>query len=127
MRIHQACWSAALVLSLAACKSTQGGRPTADASIINRAQILEGSYRTAYDVVQALHPNWLSRRSQRRGNADIIWVYVDNSRYGDVNSLRNVQASSINNIRRIDGGTATTRWGLGHGEGVLMIITHTPR
>lgn len=116
------------MLSLAAaCKSGPGPRPAGTSNIIFRDQILAASYSTAYDAVRALHPNWLIGRSQRRGDEGIIWVYVDNSRYGDVNTLRNVPAASISSIRRIDAGTATTRWGQGHTEGVILVTIHTPR
>jgi hypothetical protein len=126
MRLLRICCAVALFSLVAACKSVPSSRPEGSTNIILRDQILAASYPTAYDAVRALHPNWLIRRSQRRGNEGIIWVYVDNSRYGDVGTLRNVPGASVSSIRRIDAGTATTRWGLGHTEGVILVTIHTP-
>ena len=86
---------------------------------------MAGSYQTAYDVVRAIHPNWLVKRSPSNSRTPTsIWVYVDGSKYGDINWLRNVTGSSVGSIQRIDAGTATTRWGTGHSEGVLYVTTY---
>jgi hypothetical protein len=118
----------ALLLSVAACRgSSTRSRPSSDPDVIQRHEVLAGSYSTAADVVRKLHPNWLVKRSSnnRRDNTP-IWVFVDGSKYGDLSWLRNVPAQSIGSIRRIDGITATTRWGTGYSEGVLYIMTYVP-
>lgn len=116
-----------LVAIAAGCGSSQFGRRGGDPDIIRRDQVLAGEFGTAYDVVRALHPNWLVRRtSNTSSTATPIWVYVDGSRYGDLSWLRNVRANSIGSIRRIDAITATTRWGTGHSEGVLYVTTYLP-
>lgn len=120
----------ALMLATAvfACSSGPRGRPSADPDVIERYQILGGPYANAHDVVRALRPQWLIRRSggNRNNSTAPIWVFVDNNRYGDLNQLRNVAANSIGSIRRVDGITATTRWGSGYTEGVLYILTYVP-
>ena len=119
----------AVLVTAAACSRANSSRPTVDPDVIQRYEVLAGSYATAHDVVRALHPNWLVRRSPGgRSNATTnpIWVFVDGSRYGDISWLRNVPAQSIGSIRRIDGISATTRWGTGYSEGVLYVMTHVP-
>ena len=116
---------AALVLSIPACSASNPARPQADPNIIRRDQVLAGSYQTAYDVVRAIHPNWLVKRSTSNSKTPAsIWVYVDGTKYGDTNWLRNLPGSGVGSIQRIDAGTATTRWGTGHSEGVLYVITY---
>ena len=117
----------ALFLASTACNSAPRGRPTGDPDLIQRHQIVGGQFSTAHDVVRSLRPNWLVRRSSNgRNSPGTIWVYVDNNRYGDINQLRNVPAQGVGSIRRIDGITATTRWGTGHSEGVLYILSYVP-
>lgn len=118
-----------LMISVAACSGSNPSRPQGDPDLIQRHQVLAGSYATAHDVVRALHPNWLVKRSpagRNNANNNPIWVFVDGSRYGDISWLRNVPAQSIGSIRRIDGISATTRWGTGYSEGVLYVMTYTP-
>jgi len=115
----------ALALQLAACSASNPSRPPGDANIIRRDEVIAGSYQTAYDVVRAIHPNWLVKRSPGNSSTPTsIWVYVDGSKYGDVSWLRNVLGSSVGSIQRIDAGAATTRWGTGHSEGVLYVTTY---
>lgn len=118
---------AAIVLAavmLVGCASSSGGRPTKDTNIILRDQVLAGNFATAYDVVRRLHPNWLIKRGTSSANRNaVIVTYVDGVSYGDVSWLRNVQGSIVESIQRIDAGTATTRWGTGHSEGVIYVTT----
>lgn len=116
---------AALVLLIPACSASNPARPQADPNIIRRDQVLAGSYQTAYDVVRAIHPNWLVKRSTSNSKTPAsIWVYVDGTKYGDINWLRNLSGTSVGSIQRIDAGTATTRWGTGHSEGVLYVTVY---
>lgn len=118
---------AALTLMVAACSASNPSRPQGDSNVIRRDEVMAGTYQTAYDVVRALHPNWLVKRSASNSRtAAQIWVYVDGSKYGDVSWLRNVPGNSVGSITRIDAGSATTRWGTGHTEGVLYVTTHIP-
>lgn len=92
--------------------------------MITRDQVVGGNYSNAYDAVKRLHPNWLVKRSSSNANRTVaIITYVDGVSYGDISWLRNVQASTVESIQRIDAGTATTRWGMGHSEGVIYVTT----
>gem|GEM_PF-1151099 len=116
----------ALLISVGACGGGSRSRPSGDPDVILRHQVLAGSYATAHDVVRAIHPNWLVKRSpsgRNNANTNPIWVFVDGSRYGDLSWLHNVPAQTVGSIRRIDGISATTRWGTGYSEGVLYITT----
>lgn len=114
---------AAVLIVLAACAGSSTSRPTRNTNIITRDQVLAGNYANAYDVVRQLHPNWLVKRSGSANRSAVIVTYVDGVSYGDVSWLRNVQGATIESIQRIDGTTATTRWGMGHSEGVIYVTT----
>ncbi|MEO8000084.1 MAG: hypothetical protein ABI852_21715, partial [Gemmatimonadaceae bacterium] len=106
------------------CAGAPQSRPARDPNLITRDQVIAGNYGNAYDVVRRLHPNWLVKRSLNDANSNaVIVTYVDGVSYGDVNWLKNVQSNAIDTIQRIDAGTATTRWGTGHSEGVIYVTT----
>ena len=120
-------WRLAIAcLALApACKSapTRETRRV-DRTVITRDQMLDGSYVTVYDAVAALRSNWLRPRGPDSFVLpSIVWVYVDGSRAGDVSILRNIQPKLVNAVRFYDGPTATGRWGVDNGAGVIHVST----
>ncbi|MGH7463012.1 MAG: hypothetical protein ACREMA_18555 [Longimicrobiales bacterium] len=50
-------------------------------------------------------------------------VYIDDTRLGGVETLRSISTASISYIRYYDGVTATGRWGIDHGQGVIFVST----
>jgi hypothetical protein len=115
----------ALSIASSACISTQkppeGARP--DRSVITREQIHEHHFTNAYEAVQALHSNWLQAKGTDAFQSPVR-VYVDNASFGGVESLRNVDIANIKTIRYFDGVAATARWGIDHGGGVILVMTH---
>jgi len=108
-----------------ACKSapTRETRRV-DRTVITRDQMLDGSYVTVYDAVAALRSNWLRPRGPDSFVLpSIVWVYIDGSRAGDVSVLRNIQPKLVNAVRFYDGPTATGRWGVDNGSGVIHVST----
>jgi len=53
-----------------------------------------------------------------------VQVYLDDSRLGGVDALRNLSLANVVYIRHIDGVDAAARWGLDHGNGVILVATH---
>jgi predicted small secreted protein len=91
---------------------------------IGREQIEEPRFSSAYDVVRALRSNWLSTR----GIASLrlkteVQVYLDGVHLGGVDMLKSISTPAIQYIRYFNGTDATTRWGIGHGRGVIYIGT----
>jgi hypothetical protein len=77
-----------------------------------------------YDAVRRLRPQWL----RARGASSIISpeateavVYVSGIRQGDLRTLQNIGVDSVNGVEFIDARDATTRWGTGHGGGVILV------
>jgi hypothetical protein len=111
-----------------ACK--RGASTTASTStnrnVLTRAQI-DQRYSTVYDAVEAMRSNWLNTRgADSFNNPSVVRVYLDNVSLGDKETLKTISVSSISYVRWYDGVTATSRWGLNHGAGVIYVSTRPP-
>lgn len=116
---------AASLLASAACASSGSSRRTrSDNTLITREQIDEHHFTNAYDAVAALHSNWLlAKGTDSFSSPSQVRVYVDNTFFGNVESLKNIDANTIRGIRYYDGISATARWGMDHGQGVIQVAT----
>jgi hypothetical protein len=119
------CLTAVALISFAACATTKQVEGT-DRNVITADQIASSNAETAYDVVAKYRANFL----HSRGPNSILLkqpkeptVYLDNVEYGTINSLRNIQASSVAEIRFIEGWDAMTKYGSDHVAGVIQIYT----
>lgn len=117
---------ASVVLLAAACVtgggSTSGRSRTSD--VVDSEELSESTTPNAYDFVGQARPNWLRGRGSpdlRGGNPDLPIIYVAGVRYGPVTSLRGLATNTILEMRFIDAPTATTRYGNGHGGGVIEV------
>ena len=108
-----------------ACAGHGAARGRGDSSMITREQIIASHYNSAYEVVEALHGNWLRSRGANSFQAPgEVVVYMDNSRLGGTDTLRGISATTIGSIRFIDANAAQARWGIGHTQGVIYVATH---
>jgi len=116
-----------LGLVLSACSAAPGpSQPTRDRNLISAEEIAAEPVTTAHDLVSRLRPAWMRARgptSIRGGEPSVPLVYIDEVRTGDLESLHRVSTQIIREIRFINGRDATTKWGLDHGGGVIMVIT----
>lgn len=76
----------------------------------------------AYALVQRLRPNWLEKRgtSSIRNPSDIV-IYVDGSRRGGPDSLRQISVANVQSMRYMNPNQATLRYGSGHDHGVIQV------
>ena len=111
--------------SAVACATNQARPPRRlDRTVITREEMLHGNYTTAYDAVSALHSIWLRPRGVDSFIVpSIVWVYVDGIRVGGVDALQSIQPRLVNTIRFYDGASATSRWGVDNGAGVIHVST----
>lgn len=117
-------------LLLWGCASTGTGtaeKPRGSRYLIMEEEIVGSGATNAYDVIQQLKPDWFLQ-SQRRGVKSITIedsgepvVYVNDSRYGNVESLRSISSLNIVEIRFLQPSDATTRFGTGHVGGAFMV------
>jgi len=95
-----------------------------DHNLLTQEQLHEYHFSTAYDAVAALRSHWLETRGTDSFNRPSqVLVYLDDTRLGGVETLRALALVNVLYIRYIDGITATGRWGLDHGQGVILVST----
>lgn len=81
---------------------------------------------TAHDVISRLRPEFLrsrGRSSLRTTVPTTAVVYLDEVRYGALDSLRQLSADQIYSIQYINAADATTRFGTDHLGGAILITT----
>ena len=120
-------WVLAIVVIAvgAGCRTISSGEARrVDRSVITREQMIKGAYVTVFDAVAALHSNWLRPRGPDSFVLpSVVWVYIDGTRAGGVEVLHNIQPKLVNTVRFYDGPTATGRWGVDNGAGVIHVST----
>jgi hypothetical protein len=121
-------------LSVAGCASgaPQGaseaaGAPTAtrrDPNVISAEEIAASKENDLYSAIQRLRPAFLSTRGMTSlGNAsqEFVQVYVDGSRVGDINSLRQIRPEDVKEIRHLTAAEATQAYGTGNTMGAIVV------
>ena len=95
-------------------------------TIITALEISQSSASTAYDAVRLLRPNWLAdRRADVFGQSagEALKVYLDGHRLGGIETLQEINARNVQNIRFFGAAQAVARWGAGHGQGAILVNT----
>jgi len=119
---------AAMIAGVAlACSppSTVGGT-TRNPNVITREEIQNSNVYNAYDAVSMLRPQFLnSHGATTLSGSDTGYprVYLNHIFYGDLQSMRALDARNISEIHYYKGTEAAPRFGLGNGSGVIEIIT----
>ena len=111
----------------AQCTPRTGVAPASSASeAITRVEITKSQAFNAYDAIRILRPNMLRERGRVtiRGN-DIRepLVYLDNQRMGGISFLRDIPVTEIFEIRYHTAPQAQIKWGNGHPQGVIQVLT----
>jgi hypothetical protein len=132
MRLPLGSLAVLLALSTACASGAAGGatdtpgasRQRQDRNVLTREQLLETGHGNALEAVRALRSNWLLTKGTDSFNSPTqVQVYLDDNQYGGVDSLRGIAIQQIKFIRYYDGVSASARWGLGHGQGVIYVST----
>jgi hypothetical protein len=116
---------AVLLIAVSACASSSAGKgSTGNRNILTQQQMTEQHFLNAYDAIAALRANWLQPRGPDSFNTPSqVWVYMDATRLGDVQTLRAVSVRDIGTIEHLDANAAQARYGIGHGAGAIVIST----
>lgn len=85
---------------------------------------MDAGFSSAYDLIQKLRPIWLRKRGQTSftQEGDIV-VYLDGTRLGDREALRSLRTESLETLQYMDARRATNRYGAGHVNGAILIVT----
>lgn len=116
---------AALLLIAMAAGCHQRGGESQRADLLTQAQMRENNFTTVYDAVVSMRSGWLNVRGPDSfSTPSEIIVYYDQTRLGGVEQMRTVNVTSVAWVRHYNGLDATTRWGVGHSAGVILISSH---
>jgi hypothetical protein len=112
-----------------ACAPAAGTTSTGvkrQANVISQPEVQQSFESNAYDVIAKLRPMFLKTRGRttvQGGNPEYASVFLDDQFYGDLNSLRNIAATQIQEIRYYPGTEVATKFGMQYGAGVIAIKT----
>jgi hypothetical protein len=106
---------------------------TRDPNVITAEEIAKNPSSNAYELIQRLRPSFLRTRGAVHGapqpdgsnsfeKVDLV-VYLNESRLGGSEQLRQLQTNDIREIRYYSASDATTKWGTGHSAGAIQIIS----
>lgn len=94
-------------------------------AVISVEELATTAELDAYQAVRRLRPMWLRTRGpvslSLQGRAGIR-VYVNGSRRGELDVLRSFRATDIESITYLSAPEATTRFGIDHSDGAIMVI-----
>jgi hypothetical protein len=119
--------SLSLVAGLTACASNTSsspGTPRRVGDLITRAELDNAQAPDLHQAIQRLRPNWLHSRgpvSLQSPDAGNVLVYLDDTRLGGIETLSNLQPAEVLEVRRLSAADATSRWGVGHAGGAILV------
>jgi len=118
-----------LLLLCGACVSSRANpRHRVDMSVLTQNDLEDHQYENVLEAVQTLRSNWLNERGPDSfASPSHIWVYIDNTKVGGVQSLASISTRYVSSIRKVNGIDATARWGIGHSAGVIAVMTWPPQ
>jgi len=115
------------VLVLAGCSGmTAGGGASSATNEITHEDIQSRIHLDTYEIVRQLRPTWVRTRGRPSfGDPDAgsPVVYLDQTFYGPVASLNQIDPRAIQRIEFMNASDATTRFGTGHMGGIIMVMT----
>jgi hypothetical protein len=101
--------------------------PGGGTMVVTEDQIEQLHATTAYDIVVQTHSAFLHSRGRESQDPNVpaipVHVYVDDTYYGDVSSLRGISATVVMEIRLYQSYEAQYKFGSGHMGGVIQVIT----
>ena len=118
---------AALVLATAqaGCAMRPATGTAADRNRVSGEDLAATNSQMVYDALQLLKPEWMTGRgpisltdaAEARPN-----VYMNGTRMGDLDYLREVYVSDVAEVRYWPSGEAGARFGMGNPRGVIEIV-----
>lgn len=103
-----------------------------DPDLLTRAELAEYPHYSAMQMIRQFRPIWLNDRNgsfNALGIEDIanprgIRVYMDGiDQHTGLSALDRLLVSDIQQMRKLDAADATTRFGVGHSAGAILVST----
>lgn len=118
---------------LAGCATTSSTPATrSNPNVITAEEIARNPSTSAYELIQRLRPSFLRTRGAVHGapsggvnnieSVDLV-VYLNETRLGGSDQLRQIPTSDIQEIRYYSAADATTKWGTGHSAGAIQVLS----
>jgi hypothetical protein len=115
---------AGCLVAVACGPARRTAEPTPSRRVLLEDEIRGAQVATAYQIVARLRPEWLRGRgrvSVRDPTAGAVVVYLNGMRQGGVRALEAIVAETVLEMEYLNGQEATTRFGTGHGGGVILV------
>ena len=130
-RILGLCRLAIIVILTACASSGAAGGDRHSADQVTYAEIAGSSATNAYALIERLRPNWLRAPAVASigggARTQIVVVYLDGHRLGDLESLRTLSVNGIHSMQWLDAARAATvlnEIGSDPIAGAIVIKTH---
>jgi hypothetical protein len=106
-------------------QATTTTAPRRETTVITAEELATVAQGDLFLAVQQLRPTFLQTRgatSTGVGTApEVLQVYVNGIRTGDVNALHQIQVIDVKEVRRLSATEATQRFGTGHTMGAILV------
>ena len=118
--------SIVLTLALTGCASgVSAGGQRSNPNVITTAELRQADAEglSAFQAIQRMRPQWLRGRGVGSfgGGAALPRVLVEEAPFGEVDDLRSMDASDIEELRFLGAADATTRFGTGYPAGAILV------
>jgi hypothetical protein len=113
----------ALILTVTACAAAGTG-PSRNDAVITQDEIIAVNELNVLDLIRVERPHWLRHRGSTSVSQDPeILIYIDGVRTGRPEILRDIATINVEEIRYYDARRAQYRFGVGHVQGAIDVIT----
>jgi hypothetical protein len=121
-------WATGALIGCTPSASGTGGNTPGSSTLRFEEISKSGLGGNAYDLISRLRPGFLVSRGQtsiNNGTAASAYanVYLDGVAYGDITTLRSIDASNVGEVRFFQAWEAQTKFGTGNTGGVIAITT----
>jgi hypothetical protein len=92
--------------------------------VITSEELAKVAHSDLYAAINQLRPAYLVTRgasSFGNGAAEVVQVYVDGVRRGDLQVLRQINAIDVKEVRHLSATEATQRFGTGNTMGAIVV------
>lgn len=96
------------------------------ATLVTSEELVDSNRRNVYDFVRAHRPLWLRTRGTSGAGTATVMAYLDGQLLGPATELQGIPTAIVSQLRYMDGREATTRYGINHGNGAIMVISGPP-
>lgn len=100
--------------------------PLTSPNVVAHEELVASGRTDLFEYVRLHRPHWLRTRGISTSGIFEVVVYVDGNRMGGPRALEQIRPDMTAELRYFDGREATTRWGTGHGAGVILVTTGPP-